>query len=477
VVADGSGSRGGSSSAGTVSAGVVPAASATRLPITWPLAASFVLFPLWWLLGVSAFIWLAAAIPMAGSLIRRKRVRAPIAITIWLAFISWVFLSGLQIEAGTKILTFAYRISLYITAAVIFFFVYNLPRSVRWDVRVLRILTAFWMTIVVTGIAGIVFRGATFVPPFEHLIPHGLRSRPFVQELVRPVFAQVQSFLGFPVPRPAAPFPYTNQWGANMAVLTPVAIAGAIVAGRGLRRRIIVAMLLISLVPMVVSLNRGMFLSLGLGVVYVAIRYARRGRIAALAAMFGLVCVVAAIVVFTPLGHLLNSSFSSTHGNSNTTRESLYQQAYQGANKSPLFGHGSPEPVSGQSDSPPIGTQGQLWMVLYSNGYPAAALFVLFMLCVIWQTRRVRDPAATWLQAVPLIALSQIAVYGWLPVEAQVVMAVSALAYRAAARSTPAARAPGTGNRRVEGDSEGGEGAAARPRRTPEPAPPPLPVR
>jgi hypothetical protein len=69
-------------------------------------------------------------------------------------------------------------------------------------------------------------------------------------------------------------------------------------------------------------------------------------------------------------------------------------------------------------------------MILYSNGYPALVLFVLFFLAVLWQTRHVRDTAGLWLHAVPLVALSQLVVYGWLPVELQVVMFAVALAYR-----------------------------------------------
>jgi hypothetical protein len=69
-------------------------------------------------------------------------------------------------------------------------------------------------------------------------------------------------------------------------------------------------------------------------------------------------------------------------------------------------------------------------MVLYSNGYPATVLFIAFFLAVLWQTRRARGIAGLWLHTVPLIGLAQIAFYGWLPVELQVVMVAAALAYR-----------------------------------------------
>ena len=378
----------------------------------------------------------------------RQRTRAPVAIFFWLAFTSWVLLSGFQLNSGTKIVTFSYRLLLYAAAGVLFVYVYNLPRSRRLDIKVLRILTAFWIFVVIGGYAGILIGGHTFTAPIELVLPHGLRSQPFVKELVQPVFAEVQGFLGSPIPRPAAPFTYSNYWGGNMAVLTPVAIAAAVEAGRGARRKVIVAVLIASLVPMAFSLNRGMFLSLGIGILYVTIRIAHRGRFAALGLLLGLAALVGLIFVTTPLGHLITASFSSTHGHSNATRLSASQLALAGARQSPIFGYGEPQAVTGQSYQPPIGTQGQLWMVLYSNGVPAAVFFISFFVAVLWQTRKARGIAGLWLHTVPLIALPQVVAYGWLPVELQVVMVASALAYRYCRQPAPErrrdAREPGT---------------------------------
>jgi len=405
-----------------------------RLQLTWPLTVLFTAFPLWWLLGVSAFMWVIIPVPMFVAIVWRQRTKAPLAIVLWFGFVSWVLLSGLQLQSSTKILTFSYRLLLYAGSAVLFLYIYNLPRSRQLDSKILRILTIFWVIVVIGGFAGILIGSHAFTAPIEHILPHGLRDKPFVQELIQPVFAEVQAFLGYPIPRPAAPFTYTNEWGGNIAALTPVALAAAAAAGRGLRRRLMVALLVASLVPMAFSLNRGMFLSLGAGILYVALRLAFRGRFGALFAVLALTAVAAVLVAATPLGHLVTASFASSHGHSNSTRASLSQQAINGANASPLFGFGAPQPVVNQSGlvagSPAIGTQGQLWTVLFSNGYPAAALFICFYLAVLWQTRRARGTPGLWLHAVPLVALAQIAVYGWLPVEQQVVMAVAALAYR-----------------------------------------------
>jgi O-antigen/teichoic acid export membrane protein len=404
--------------------------SGLRLPITWPLVVLFIAFPLWWVLGLSSFIWSVITAPLLVALIWRQRTKAPAPIVLYFAFTSWVLMSGLQLESGTKIMTFAYRLTLYVCGGLLFLYVYNLPRSRGLDRRVLHILTIFWMIVVIGGYVGIVGGAHSFTALIEYVLPRGARTQPFVQELVQPVLANVQNLFGFPVPRPAAPFPYTNNWGGNIAVLTPVALAAMSVTRAGLRRRMIAVFLVASVVPMIVSLNRAMFISLGVGLLYVAIRLAGRGRVATLVSLLVLIIGLVLVIAVSPLRHLVIANVSSTHGNSNTTRASVGQQAIEGANSSPLFGLGGPQAVTGQGGTPPIGTQGQLWAILYSNGYIATALFIGFFLAVLWQTRRAAGTAGLWLHAVPLIALTQIAFYGWLAVELQVIMVVAALAYR-----------------------------------------------
>jgi polysaccharide biosynthesis protein PslJ len=415
-----------------------------HLPVTWPLVLLFAAFPAWWLLGVGAFTWSVLAVPLLVSLVWGRRTRAPVAIVLWLAFLSWVLMSGLQLSRGTTILTFLYRFSLYAAGAVLFLYVYNMPRSRALDSKVLRILTVFWMIVVAGGYAGLLLRNYTFVSPAQHLLPGGLRNKEFIKELMQPVFAEVQGFLGFPVPRPTAPFVYTNNWGGNIAVLTPVAFASIVAASRGAWRRLVLFVLVASFVPLALSLNRGMFLSLGIGILYVAIRLAMRGHLSTLASIVCLTSLMVLVVAFSPLGHLVAASFSSTHGNSNSTRITLYQEASAGASASPLFGYGAPKSVTSPLGGPAIGTQGQFWMVLYSNGIPALLFFVGFFLMVIWQTRRVRGTAGLWLHAIPVVGLAQIAVYGWLPVELQVIMVAAALAYRLCSQpQDQAARASG----------------------------------
>jgi polysaccharide biosynthesis protein PslJ len=412
-----------------------------RLPATWPFVVLFIAFPLWWLLGVGSFMWPIIAAPMTVALVWRRWTRAPVAIVFWAAFCGWVLLSGFQLESATRVISFSYRLLLYIGAGVIFLYAYNMSRAGGLDSKLLHTLIFFWAVVIAGGYAGILLGTRTFVAPLTYILPHSLRHQQFVQQLVQPVFAEVAAFSGSRVPRPSAPFPFTNNWGGNIAVLTLVALAAVAASGRGRRRRLLVVLLAASVVPMVYSLNRGMFLSLGLGVLYVMLRLAAQGRVAIFVSLLAGIALLVILVAATPLGHLVTASFGSTHGHSNATRISLYTAAARGANQSPLFGHGEPEPATGPvlAGTPAIGTQGQLWMVLYSNGYPATVFFICFFIAVLWQTRRARGLAGLWLHAIPVVALAQVAVYGWLPAELQVIMAASALAYRCCGRPGSAA--------------------------------------
>jgi hypothetical protein len=52
---------------------VRPKGWSLRLPTAWPLIALFVLYPLWWALGVSSFVFVIFAVPMLVQLRRRGR--------------------------------------------------------------------------------------------------------------------------------------------------------------------------------------------------------------------------------------------------------------------------------------------------------------------------------------------------------------------------------------------------------------------
>lgn len=400
----------------------------TYLPPGWPLYALFLGFPVWWLLGLGALIWPMLAAPMLLWLLRRQRVVAPRGFAIWLAFLAWMLASATQLDEPDRWIAFGYRAALYLSASIAFLYVFNLSPERLPTRRVVGTLGIFWMMIVIGGLLGTLFPSFSLRSPLESLMPKRLLANDFVYSLVHPVFAQVQTFLGYPVARPAAPFVYTNEWGANFALLTPFVILAWIWARNRAWKVLTMCMALIAIVPVVVSLNRVLWVSLGIGLVYAAIRLAAAGRGRAPAGIVALFVAATTVVALSPLYQLLEDRLANPH--SNERRIALYQETTERVLDSPLLGYGSPRPSEVNPNAPSAGTQGQLWLVLFSHGIMGAALFLMWMTYALWKTRRVGNEVAFWSHVVLLIAFVQLPFYGQLPAQLHVIMIGTALALR-----------------------------------------------
>jgi polysaccharide biosynthesis protein PslJ len=398
--------------------------------LAWPFWVLFIAFPLWWALGFAPFVWPAVAIPVATALFMRGRSKAPPGFGVWLLFLVWVLASGTQLEDTEQWIFFTYRLTLYLSATLLFLYVFNAPREELASSRITSILTGFWCFAVLGGYLALAFPDGSFTSAAEVLLPSGLVGNPFVYELVHPEFAQVHEFLGYPIPRPTAPFVYTNEWGANLALLTPFVLATLRTVSRPSIRLLLGTMLMASVVPIVVSVNRGLWLSLGLGLSYAAVRLAVRGRVRALQALVGSMVLSGIVILTTPLAGVVSDRLATPH--SNVTRGSLYVEAAENVLDSPLLGFGAPRPSERNPNSPPVGTHGQFWLVLYSHGIPGMVLFVGWLVYAFWQTQRRRSTLHLWMSVVLLIALIQLPYYGMLPVPIHLVMVAAALSWREA---------------------------------------------
>lgn len=404
-----------------------------HLPAGWPILAILVLFPLWYVLGLGAFIWIIMAVPIFAHVVLARSWRVPRGFIIWIFFLIWVALSAIQISKSTNWLTYAYRTASYLAATLAFIYLVNTGEKDLPTRRIINALTTFWAVIVAGGFAAMAAPHFSFSTPIQKLLGH-LGSNKLLLALIHPTLAQAQALggvqaIGHAIARPAAPFAYTNWWGANFAFLVPFVILAIRQARSRLWRVSLVGMLAISMVPFVYSINRGAWLSLIVGGVYAWLRFAvrRRGR----AAIGGLaLLVLLAVAVFaTPLGGVVKARLG--HEGSASLRLSLIQQSGQGALSSPLVGYGVPlpQPVSKYS-LPNVGTQGQLWLVLVSVGIPGTALFLLWLLYVFWSSRSVNDPVSFAVHVAILIGMIQLPFYGWMPTEMFVVMAAAALVWR-----------------------------------------------
>jgi len=392
-----------------------------------------VLFPLWYVLGLGGFIWIILAAPLLVHLVLAKTWRVPRGFIIWVFYLVWVALSAIQISHSTNWLTYAYRTASYAAATLAFIYLVNTDEKALPTRRIVNAFTVFWIFIVIGGYAAMAAPAFSFSTPTQKLLGH-LGSNKLLLALIHPTLAQAQALggvqaIGHAIARPAAPFAYTNWWGANFAFLVPFVILAIRQARTRLVRVGLAGMLLVSLVPFIYSINRGAWLSLIVGGLYAWVRFAARRRGRAALGGLALIAVITVAVFATPLGSVVQARVG--HEGSTALRLSLIQQSGQYALGSPLVGYGVPlpPPVS-QYSLPNVGTQGQLWLVLVSVGIPGTVFFLLWLLYVFWCSRSLSDPVSFTVHVAILIGMIQLPFYGWMPTEMFIVMAAAALVWR-----------------------------------------------
>ena len=408
----------------------------------WPVFGVLYGYVLLWFLGLGNLIWPAAAILMSLYLWAKRHVYRPPGFGIWLLFLGWMMISAIRIDTFSGALVFTYRAAIYLSVAVLLLYVYNLSRRIVPARRLVGALAFFWASVIALGVLAILAPGLQFRSLFEALLPGSLTSIDFVQDLIHPVMAQTHDFLGYPVARPAAPFTFTNQWGATVALLAPMFWLWTQSQTDLFKRTCGILILVLSLVPIVYSLNRGLWISLGVAVVYAAVRFALQGRVKPLMLITMGVALGAVLVMTTPLGDLVTQRAETGH--SDTRRVSLAQKSLDAAMESPLVGHGKPIPdvdsieLAARAASagmewspPPVGTHGQVWLVLVSHGVPATILFLAFLFFALWFTRGpITSPTVFWSHITVLIAVVELPFYTQIPAQLPLVAIVIAMAMR-----------------------------------------------
>ncbi|MEU2610813.1 O-antigen ligase family protein [Micromonospora sp. NPDC007271] len=383
-----------------------------RVSQAWPLTVLFVLYPVWWALGISTFIFVIMAVPMAWQLYRRKSVQVPPGFGIWLVLLLWVLLSALMLDlrapntlppsGAGRYVGWATWLANYIGLTVVMLYVLNLREREMSQRRVVRLFGFMAVVVVLGGYLGWLLPNFSFVAPLRHVLPHSIANDPYVESLMDVRFAQVQQVLAGEAssPRPSAPFEYTNSWGENIAILLIWLLVGWVVLGGPVRRVLGVAIAVASLFPIVYSLNRGLWIGLGIAAAYVAVRLALRGRMAVLAGMALAVGMVGILIIATPLGRTFDERLQNGH--SDDIRATLSEGAIAAANHSPILGYGANRALIGSNRSIAIGksedcpqcgnrklgSNGQLWALLVGQGYVGALCYNGFFLYSLWRFRR-----------------------------------------------------------------------------------------
>lgn len=398
------------------------------LPAGWPVLIVFYGYLVFWALGVANFIWVIVAIPMLITLMTIEHARLPRGAGMWMLFLAWTVLSLFAVGIGGQAAVWGYRFAVYLASGIGMVYAYNLPRRQFPVLKAVRAMGTYWLFIVGSGFLSLLIPRFEFQSPIQAILPGSLSQNPFVIEMTQPRLAQVHDFLGFEVTRPAGPFSYTNNWGSNMALLAPMIVVWASTMS-GWRRNLLLGVAFASIVPVIQSLNRGLWISLAIGMIYAAVRYAFNRRIRPLVLLIAFFIVVVVIAIVTPLGSLVTQRIDEGH--SDTRRLSLYEQAIDATLQSPIIGHGGPIPDAEDPEGPPVGTHGQIWLLLVSYGFPAAAIFVGFLAYLLLRTRLARrENYVFWVHIMIAIAVVQMPFYFMIPSQLPVLMVASGLALR-----------------------------------------------
>ncbi|WP_027341697.1 hypothetical protein [Hamadaea tsunoensis] len=385
----------------------------------WPLTGLLLLYPLWWALGLGVLIFPLMAVPMAVALVRGRRagrrLKLPPGFALWVLFLATA-VAGVAVlgsdpdgvvasTASDRIIAVAFRLAEYASLTVLLLYAGNLPTGVLSQRRLVRLLGWLFVVTVAGGLLGTFAGHFGFTSPVELLLPHGLRGKGFIQSLVHPYAAQIMDIVGDPKPRPAAPWGYTNTWGNNYCLL--VVWFAAAVWGFATRRRVKVfalAVLALSAIPVVYSLNRGLWIGLGVTLAFVAVRQAVAGKLALLVAGVGAAGVLAAALAVTPLGTIVGQRLEN--GKSNGVRMYLTERAVTGFEESPVIGFGSTRNTVGGRQSITVGESagcercgnftvggnGQLWQLLFAHGGLGTAAYLGFFAYALVRFRRDRSP-------------------------------------------------------------------------------------
>lgn len=379
----------------------------------WPLKLLLLGFPLWWALGLASFSFLIAAVAMAVQLFRRRNILLPRGFGIWLLFLVWMLLGVFVLWAqapGTvggggaeRLVGFAYRACWYLAVTVAMVYTMNLPRRQVPSLAVVRWLGYLFVVCVVGGVAGLLFPRVEFTSLAELVIP-GSESA-FVYAKVHPSLSTVSDFLGYEQARPKAPFTYANAWGNNTGLLLPF-FAYAVLKARHRWQQVAgVLVLAVALVPIGYSLNRGLWLGLGVVCAYLFVVLVRARRFLTVWGIVAGLAAAALVVALSPVGQTVALRLDTPHSNERrgTVAETVVDTTWEG---SPLLGFGSTRQVAGsfsslsgggspdcrQCAAPPLGTQGFLWRLVLTTGFVGTGLFALFMGGVFLRHVRRRDP-------------------------------------------------------------------------------------
>jgi len=401
-------------------------ASSDDLP-AWPVLTLLWGFPVFWALGATVIAGVLLTVVMLSFLAHSRSVRFVPGVYAFTAFVVWVIPCAVMIDSPARMLGLAYRLAILVIVGTAFVYTISAGATLSRR-RIVNGLTFVWFVAIAGGLLGLAFPHVRLSTPVGLLLPHSLTGNDYVHDLFFPPFAEIQHPWGSPQTfiRPSAPFPYANSWGVAIVLLTPVAVACFMTTKSRFLRIGIVGGLAAMIGPAMATGNRGMFAGLVLAAVYVVVRLAARDRAAPVLAIALLGVVGAAVLIGN--GLLRQIATRQHYGDSSGTRFSLYDETFRRTLRSPLLGYGAPRPSPAHEVS--LGTQGYVWMLMFSFGFVGLALFLTFLWGTTLRTIRAPGDVDLVLHSVLVVASAIIVVYGLDIMQLLTIMLVAAVLLR-----------------------------------------------
>lgn len=374
-----------------------------------PVVLPFAAYILWWALGIGDFIWLIAGFIICLSWIGVKGIKVPPVLFLWILFTAWVAVSLVMNDNVGRFAGAVYRLLLYVSAGLLALHTFNARQSLPVQ-KVTGAMVWFLGGMSIVGYFALAFPQAIIRTPMAWIMPDALARNELVEQMIirRMSHWNPSAWIDQAV-RPVAPFLYANTWGNVYSLVLPLAILHLWLMWHTRHRWITLIVILGSVIPALSTLNRGMFIGLGVVALWVLLQTVRRGQLFIAALTVSATAIAGLVWLISPLGVALLNRVETSY--SLVDRQSLYTDTFDAVLQSPLFGYGSPRPAE-QPWLPSLGTQGQLWTVLYSHGFIGAALFIGFLVAACAVVLRRRDVVGAVLGGIVLATAVETVFYG-----------------------------------------------------------------
>lgn len=385
----------------------------------WPVVALLGGWPFWWAMGVGDYAPIVVAVPMLWRMYKwrmrdGRRIRFPPGFGLWLLFLIPMIAAVLELgqqapatmpgRASTEIISWGMRALTYLGCTVVLLYAGNLTEEELPRKRLAWQLGLVGIYAVAGALLAVADPSFRFTAPLAYVIPNSIQnaSQGQLAAILHPGFTENETFLGHG--RVAAPFLYANTWGNNVAITLPWLLVAWRSFGTAWQRKAIWVVMLLSVVGIIISYDRGLWLAIACALLYLAIRFAGQGKTALLAGFVVAILLVVIVVLVTPLSGIITTRLQN--GQSDTSRTTLSILSVKDALASPILGYGDTRREYGSSKSIAIGrtvncsacgqrsagSNGQLWLLLITTGFTGTIFYMAFFGYGVWRYRHDKTP-------------------------------------------------------------------------------------